>query len=60
MILIMKEKIKFPVSKNDYCRTKRQSNISINVLYYESGMAYPVYVSDQKFYDSMDLLLISD
>ena len=27
---------------------------------YENGLTYPVYVSDQKFPNSMDLLLISD
>ena len=27
---------------------------------YENGLTYPVYVSDQKFHNSMDLLLISD
>ena len=47
------EGFKFPVSKNDYCRIERQNNICINVT-------YSVYVSDQKFGDYMDLLLISD
>ena len=27
---------------------------------YENGLVYPVYVSDEKFEDSMDLLLITD
>ena len=54
------EGIKFPVSKKDYCRTERQNNISINVFYYENGLTYPIYVSDQKFRDCMDLLLISN
>ena len=30
------------------------------MLCYENGLTYPVYVSDQKFGDSMDSLLISD
>ena len=54
------EGIKFPVSKKDYCRTERQNNISINVFYYENGLTYPIYVTDQKFRDCMDLLLISN
>ena len=54
------EGIKFPVSKKDYCRTERQSNICINVFCYENNLTYPVYVSDQKFENCMDLLLISD
>ena len=54
------EGIKFPVSKKDDCRTERQNNICINVFCYENGLFYPVYVLDQKFGDSMYLLLISD
>ena len=54
------EGIKFPVSKKDYCRIERQNNICINVLCCENGLTYPAYISDQKFKDSMDLLLISD
>ena len=54
------ERIKFPVSKNDYCRIARQNNICINVFCYENGSTYPVYASDQKFHNSMNLLLISN
>ena len=54
------ERIKFHVSKMDYCRIERQNNICINVFCYENGLNYPVYASDQKFHDSMDLLLISN
>ena len=32
----------------------------MNVLCYENKVVYPVYLSDQKFCDSMDLLLTSD
>ena len=51
------EVIKFHVSKKDYYRIGRQNNICINVFCYENN---PVYVSDQKFCNSMDLLLIAD
>ena len=54
------EGIKFPFSKTDYCKIERQSNICINVFCYENNLTYPVYLSDKKFGDSMDLLLISD
>ena len=37
-----------------------QNNICINVFYYENKVVYPVYLSDQKFSDNMDSLLISD
>ena len=43
------EGITFPVSKKDYCRIERQNNICINVFFYENNLAYPVYLSDQKF-----------
>ena len=54
------EGIKFPVSRRNYCRIERQNNICINVFCYENGLTYPVYVSDQKFHNPTDLLLISD
>ena len=54
------EGIKFPVSKKDYCKIERQNKICIKVFCYENGLTYQVYVSDQKFHNSMDLLLISN
>ena len=36
-----------------------KNNICI-VFSYENGMVFPIYVSDQKFEDSMDLLLLID
>ena len=54
------EGIKFPISKTDCCKIERQNNIYINVFCYENGLTYPVYLTDQKFGDSMDLVLISD
>ena len=54
------EGIKFPVSKKDYYKIERQNNVCINVFCYENGLTYPVYVSNKKFRDCMDLLLISD
>ena len=35
-------------------------HIYINVFGYENGLVFPIYVSDQKFEDSMDLLLLID
>ena len=59
MILIMKELI-FLFQKKDYGKIERQNNIYINVFCYENGLTYPVYGSNQKFRDCMDLMLISD
>ena len=36
------------------------NNICINVFGYENELVFPIYVSDQKFEDSMDLLLLID
>ena len=54
------EGIKFPVSKKDYCRIENNICICINVFCYENNPTYPVYVSDQKFENCMDILLISN
>ena len=37
-----------------------KNNICINVFGYENGLVFPIYVSDQKFEDLMDLLLLID
>ena len=34
--------------------------ICINIFGYENELVFPIYVSDQKFEDSMDLLLLID
>ena len=54
------EGINFPVSKKDYFKIEMSNKICINVFCYENKIVYPVYLSDQKFDDSMDLLLISN
>ena len=55
----MKE-LNFLFQKKDYCKIEDKKYICINVFYYENGLTYPVYVSDQKLRDSLDSLLISD
>ena len=54
------EVINFPISKKDYCKIEMQKKICINVFCYENKLVYPVYISDQKFSDGVDLLLISN
>ena len=36
------------------------NNVCIYVFGYENGLVFPIYISDQKFEDSMDLLLLID
>ena len=51
--------VDFPVSKKDYGKIEVLNKINVNVFCYESKVIYPVYLSNQSFNDSMDLLLIS-
>ena len=48
------------MKKNDFNKIEVKNNICINVFGYENGLVFPIYVSDQKFEDSMDLLLLID
>ena len=50
--------IEFPVQGKDFDKIEVKSNICINVFGYENGLVFSIYVSDQKFEDSMDLLLL--
>ena len=52
--------IEFPVQENDFCKIKKMNNICINVFGYENGLTFPIYISDQKLKNSMDLLLVTD
>ena len=47
------------LSKKDFNKIEVKNKICINVFCYENKLAYPVHISDQKFENSMDLLLIS-
>ena len=48
------------VQEKDFNKTEMKNNICINVFGYEDELVFPIYVSDQKFEDSMDLLLLID
>ena len=52
------EGIEFPISKKDYCKIEKQNNICINVFCFENGIIYPLCISDKKFSDCMDFLLM--
>ena len=52
------DRIEFPVEEKDFEKIEVQNNICINAFCYENEMVFPIYVSDQKFEDSMDLLLL--
>ena len=50
--------IKFPASKKSYIRIEKKN--CINVFCLESDLVYFTHVSDKKFENCMDLLLITD
>ena len=50
--------IEFPVREKDFSRIETKNNICINVFCYENQLTFPIYISDQEFKKSMDLLLV--
>ena len=52
--------VEFPVREEDFSKIETRSNICINVFCYENRLTFPIYVSCQKFKNSMDLLHIID
>ena len=50
----------FPVREKDFSKIELKRNICINVFCCENRLTFPIYVSDQKFENSMDLLLVTD
>ena len=54
------DEIEFPIQEKDFSKIEVKNNISINVFGYENKLVFPIYVSDQKLEDSMDLLFLID
>ena len=50
----------FPVWEKDFSKIEIKNSICINVFCYENKLAFPIYLLDQKFKNSMDLLLLMD
>ena len=46
------------MQEKDFSRIEKKSNICINLFNYENELVFPIYFSDQKLKDSMDLLLL--
>ena len=49
--------IEFPVEEKDYSKIEVKC---INVFDHENGLVFPIYISDEKLEDSMQLLLLID
>ena len=45
--------IEFPLKEKDFDKIKIKNNICINLFGYENGLVFPIYVSVQKFEDSI-------
>ena len=48
------------MQEKDFSKIEVKNNICINVSGCENELLFPIYASDQKFEDSMDLLLLID
>ena len=51
--------IEFPVTVKQYNKIEKQNSININVFGYENEQPYPIYISKERFEDTMNLLLIT-
>ena len=54
------DEIEFAVQEKNFNKIEVKNNICINVFGYENRLVFPIYISDQKFKDSMGLLLLID
>ena len=52
--------IEFPVSEKHFSKLETKNNICINVFCYENKLTFPIYISDEKLENLMDLLFIID
>ena len=48
------------MQEKDFSKIEVKKNICVNVFGYENELIFPIYLSDQKFENSMDLLLLND
>ena len=48
------------MQEKDFNKIEVKNKICINVFGYENELVFPIYVSDQKLEESMDLLLLTD
>ena len=52
--------VEFPEREKGFSKIWKKNSICINVFCYQTKLTFPIYVSDQKFENSMDLLLVTD
>ena len=54
------DRVGFHVREKDFSKIEPKNNICINVFCNENKLVFPIYISNKKFENSMDLLLITD
>ena len=52
--------VHFPVSRKDYSKIEDKNSININVFSYDDNVIHPIYISDEKFNNHMNLLMIHE
>ena len=60
MLGILILQIEFPAPEKDFNKIEVKNNMCINIFGYENGLIFPIYISEQKFENSIDLLLLID
>ena len=50
----------FLCEKKILARLKQKNSICINVFFYENKLVFPIYILNQNFKNSTDLLLVTD
>ena len=48
------------MSEENFNKIETKNNIYINIFGYENKLTFPIYISNQKFENSMDLMLVYD
>ena len=48
------------MQEKDFSKIETKNNICVNVFGYKNGLIFPIFVSDQKFENFIDLLLVTD
>ena len=53
-------RVGFPVRGKNFSKIETKNNICINVFCHENRLTFPIYISNQKFKNSIDFLLVTN
>ena len=54
------DRVGFSVREKNFSKIEKKNNICINAFCYKNKLVFPIYVSDQKFENSMNLSLVDE